>query len=36
MMDHGERFTYTRLNQAARMAERMGARIMGLGAFTAS
>lgn len=34
MMQHGERFTYTRLNQAARMAERMGARIMGLGAFT--
>ena len=34
MMDHGERFTYTRLNQTARMAERMGARIMGLGAFT--
>ncbi|MCX7789223.1 MAG: serine carboxypeptidase [Chloroflexaceae bacterium] len=34
MMRHGERFTYTRLNQAARMAERMGARIMGLGAFT--
>lgn len=34
MMQHGERFTYTRLNQAARMAERLGARIMGLGAFT--
>ena len=34
MMKHGERFTYTRLNQAARMAERKGARIMGLGAFT--
>jgi predicted amino acid dehydrogenase len=34
MMNHGERFTYTRLNQAARIAERMGARIMGLGAFT--
>lgn len=34
MMQHGEKFTYTRLNQAARMAERMGARIMGLGAFT--
>jgi predicted amino acid dehydrogenase len=34
MMEHGERFTYTRLNQTARMAERMGARIMGLGAFT--
>jgi predicted amino acid dehydrogenase len=34
MMRHGERFTYNRLNQAARMAERCGARIMGLGAFT--
>lgn len=34
MMRHGERFTYTRLNRAAQMAERMGARIMGLGAFT--
>jgi predicted amino acid dehydrogenase len=34
MMQHGERFTYERLNQAARMAERLGARIMGLGAFT--
>jgi predicted amino acid dehydrogenase len=34
MMARGERFTYTRLNQAARMAERLGARIMGLGAFT--
>lgn len=34
MMRHGERFTYTRLNAAARMAERRGARIMGLGAFT--
>ncbi|MCB8985235.1 MAG: serine carboxypeptidase [Ardenticatenaceae bacterium] len=34
MMRHGERFTYGRLNQAARMAERKGARIMGLGAFT--
>jgi predicted amino acid dehydrogenase len=34
MLRHSERFTYTRLNQAARMAERMGARIMGLGAFT--
>ncbi len=34
MMSHGPRFTYTRLNQAARMAERYGARIMGLGAFT--
>lgn len=34
MMRHGERFTYNRLNQAARLAERKGARIMGLGAFT--
>jgi predicted amino acid dehydrogenase len=34
MMHHSERFTYLRLNQAARMAERHGARIMGLGAFT--
>jgi predicted amino acid dehydrogenase len=34
MMHHSERFTYLRLNQAARMAERRGARIMGLGAFT--
>ena len=34
MLRHGERFTYRRLNQAARMAERKGARIMGLGAFT--
>ena len=34
MMNHNERFTYLRLNQAARMAERRGARIMGLGAFT--
>lgn len=34
MLKHGERFTYNRLNQAARMAERLGARIMGLGAFT--
>jgi predicted amino acid dehydrogenase len=34
MMKRGERFTYTRLNQAARMAEQKGARIMGLGAFT--
>lgn len=34
MMRHGERFTYTRLNQAAQMAERKGARLMGLGAFT--
>lgn len=34
MMRRSERFTYTRLNQAAKMAERLGARIMGLGAFT--
>jgi len=34
MLKHGERFTYIRLNQAARMSERSGARIMGLGAFT--
>lgn len=34
MLQHGERFTYERLNAAARMAERLGARIMGLGAFT--
>jgi predicted amino acid dehydrogenase len=34
MMRHGERFTYKRLNMSARMAERLGARIMGLGAFT--
>lgn len=34
MMKRGERFTYNRLNKAARMAERKGARIMGLGAFT--
>lgn len=34
MLRHGERLTYERLNQAARMAERLGARIMGLGAFT--
>jgi predicted amino acid dehydrogenase len=34
MMQRGERFTYDRLNKAARMAERRGARIMGLGAFT--
>ncbi len=34
MMNRGERFTYNRLNAAARMAERKGARIMGLGAFT--
>jgi predicted amino acid dehydrogenase len=34
MMRRGERFTYNRLNMAARIAERRGARIMGLGAFT--
>lgn len=34
MMQHGERFTYNRLNAAARLAQRKGARIMGLGAFT--
>ncbi|GAB4530183.1 MAG: serine carboxypeptidase [Anaerolineales bacterium] len=34
MMQHSEHFTYRRLNQCARMAERLGARIMGLGAFT--
>lgn len=34
MMRRGPRFTYERLNQAARMAERQGARLMGLGAFT--
>ncbi|MCA9970902.1 MAG: hypothetical protein KC425_11840, partial [Anaerolineales bacterium] len=34
MLQHGERFTYDRLNKSAKMAERFGARIMGLGAFT--
>lgn len=34
MMKHSERFKYVRLNRSARMAERLGARIMGLGAFT--
>ena len=34
MLKHDERFTYRRLNQAAKMAERLGARLMGLGAFT--
>jgi predicted amino acid dehydrogenase len=34
MMKRDAKFTYTRLNQAAKMAERMGARLMGLGAFT--
>lgn len=34
MLSHTPEFTYTRLLQAARMARRMGAQIMGLGAFT--
>lgn len=34
MLRRGERFTYARLNQAARLAERLGCKIMGLGAFT--
>jgi predicted amino acid dehydrogenase len=34
MMKRDAHFTYTRLVKAARMAERRGARIMGLGAFT--
>ena len=34
MMQNGERSTYDQLNKAARIAERKGARIMGLGAFT--
>ncbi|HEX9115765.1 MAG TPA: serine carboxypeptidase [Anaerolineae bacterium] len=34
LMRHDPRFTYRRLNKAARIAERKGARIMGLGAFT--
>jgi predicted amino acid dehydrogenase len=34
MLAHSPEFTYTRLLQAARMAKRMGAQIMGLGAFT--
>ncbi len=34
MMRHRPRFTYNRLNDAARMAERHGCRLMGLGAFT--
>jgi predicted amino acid dehydrogenase len=33
-MKHSEEFTYVRLNQSARMGERLGARIMGLGTFT--
>ncbi|MBF0224179.1 MAG: dehydrogenase [Desulfobacterales bacterium] len=34
MMSHKPEFTYKRLLQAARMAKRLGAQIMGLGAFT--
>ncbi|MCB9140396.1 MAG: serine carboxypeptidase [Caldilineaceae bacterium] len=34
MMQHDEHFTYKKLAQIARLAERRGARIMGLGAFT--
>jgi predicted amino acid dehydrogenase len=34
MLAHSPEFTYSRLLQAARMAKRMGAQIMGLGAFT--
>lgn len=34
MMQHKPRFTYDLLNQSAHLAERLGARIMGLGAFT--
>jgi predicted amino acid dehydrogenase len=34
MMRHNPRFTYRRLRAAARIGQRMGARIMGLGAFT--
>jgi predicted amino acid dehydrogenase len=34
MMRHSPRFTYDRLNEAAKMAERKGCRLMGLGAFT--
>ncbi|MEA1968097.1 MAG: hypothetical protein U9N77_07745, partial [Thermodesulfobacteriota bacterium] len=34
MLAHDPEFTYKRLLQAARMAKRMGAQIMGLGAFT--
>lgn len=34
MMQKDATFTYRQLNQCARMAERKGARIMGLGAFT--
>ena len=34
MMRRSPRFTYNRLNEAAKMAERHGCRLMGLGAFT--
>ena len=34
MLSHPPEFTYKRLLQAAKMAKRMGAQIMGLGAFT--
>jgi predicted amino acid dehydrogenase len=34
MMRHDPRFTYDRLFKSSQMAERLGARIMGLGAFT--
>jgi len=34
MMKHSDHFTYKKLNQCALMAEKRGARIMGLGAFT--
>jgi predicted amino acid dehydrogenase len=34
MLSHSPEFTYKRLLQAAKMAKRMGAQIMGLGAFT--
>jgi len=34
MMSHSPEFTYKRLLMAARMAKRLGAQIMGLGAFT--
>ena len=34
LLRHSERFTYRQLHQAAKRAERLGARIMGLGAFT--
>ena len=34
MLKHDAAFTYRQLNEAARMGERKGARIMGLGAFT--